>query len=497
MDSEYSSEVFPDYERDNDLHWTITPDEALLRRVLRLAEDEGLQTWLRVQVWVAKEYKETVSHFVWRGSIEPRSVSQWFESYTAECLDVARIAEQEGVDTLTIGVELLSMRKHVAEWERMVASIRSVFGGMVTYDEATHHPLVGPICEGESFAQVAGPHWESFDRIEMNYWQSPNCLPLDTRIDQRFSSMVERFAEFWMPAFRYYRSTYPSKPIAYGELGHFICDGTVVEGWWSGNGGPTDYQEAADVWATYLIAAELFETSATSVWSWFLNDPEPPECDLVNIRDTPASQVVASFITDKSTNQRPNSPSLISAAVAEETRLSNLIIDLSAVPWIESYSQSETPSKLFTEQGQRPVSEGANWGLPGGDVKGIKVRATEQGTYIYWETYGQSMGESYAYLMHLRPPDRHETVAIILLDPATGLVRFDLAIGSVWYRLHSRIEIVDVAENSVTAFIPEFELPSGDLATDFPGWEPVALLVWAMETPEQETYEFPHTNVLR
>jgi len=296
MESEFSSSLFLNYTKDDNIHYTTTPNEALLRRVLRLAEEEGLETWLRIQVQVANEYKNSVSHFVWRGSIQPRDVSDWFSSYSAICRDVARIAEEEGVGTLCLGVELLSMREHVSEWASVVAEIHSIFSGMVTYDEVSNILIDRVQCSGSSIEEEAGKLWEAFDRIEMNYWQIPGCYSLDTETDQRFSLMVEGFVEFWTELFNYYRTTYPTKPVAFGEMGHFLCDGTVIAGWWTGEGGPTDYQEAADVWATYMIAAEYFGTSATSVWAWDLNHPEKAQCDLVSIRNTPASQVVASFL---------------------------------------------------------------------------------------------------------------------------------------------------------------------------------------------------------
>jgi hypothetical protein len=296
MASDREITLFLKPEHNPSIGWTRTPTEYELRRILRLAEQVELRTWLRIQVQVSDTFKQSVDRFVWRGSIEPTSVNAWFDSYSGLCVNVARLAEAEGVELLSVGVELSSMQAFASEWVQLVEEVRTQFSGKVSFSEATNHFLEGYHCFNEPLSSFADPaFWNPFDRIEMNYWPNAGCYPSSEQPDQRFQDLTERFVVFWAPAFQYYELGYPSLPIYFGEVGTFYCDSTLVQGWWSNEPGTTDYQEVCDFWASSLIGAEVLGAKAIAVWLYWLHDDSAPSCNLVKLNGSPAAEVVSSF----------------------------------------------------------------------------------------------------------------------------------------------------------------------------------------------------------
>jgi hypothetical protein len=70
----------------------------------------------------------------WRGSIEPASFAAWFASYQKLLLPYARVANSRHAATFVIGTELNSL-EGAPEWPGLIAAIRSVYHGQLSYDE--------------------------------------------------------------------------------------------------------------------------------------------------------------------------------------------------------------------------------------------------------------------------------------------------------------------------------------------------------------------------
>jgi hypothetical protein len=69
----------------------------------------------------------------WRGSIEPKSRAAWFRSYRRLLLPYAAAAQAGRTATFVLATELTSL-EGAPQWPGLVRSLRSVYGGQLTYD---------------------------------------------------------------------------------------------------------------------------------------------------------------------------------------------------------------------------------------------------------------------------------------------------------------------------------------------------------------------------
>jgi hypothetical protein len=111
---------------------TVTDDEIVW--AIREAKSHGLRVCLKPVV--------NVGDGTWRAHIgffdqdvpgEP-TWGEWFASYREFLLHAARIAEAEGCEMLCVGCEMVRADSREAEWRSLVAAVREVYSGLVTYN---------------------------------------------------------------------------------------------------------------------------------------------------------------------------------------------------------------------------------------------------------------------------------------------------------------------------------------------------------------------------
>jgi hypothetical protein len=123
MDDLGSTEILHDFEIE------IERNERLIAATTRAAHDLGLRVALIPHVYVMSGE--------WRGRIDPGdadAVEQWFAAYERFLARFARLAEKEGVDLFSIGVEFVSTTNFFPErWRRTIAMAREEYRGPLTY----------------------------------------------------------------------------------------------------------------------------------------------------------------------------------------------------------------------------------------------------------------------------------------------------------------------------------------------------------------------------
>ena len=111
-----------------------TMTDAELIDTIRQAKSLGLRVALKPTVNCADG--------TWRGHIhffdvdvpcEPKW-GNWFASYTAFQLHYAKIAEEEGCELFIAGCEMVMTEIREKEWRKLIADIREVFHGPVSYN---------------------------------------------------------------------------------------------------------------------------------------------------------------------------------------------------------------------------------------------------------------------------------------------------------------------------------------------------------------------------
>ncbi len=96
-----------------------------------LAKEAGMKILLKPHLWLHR------TGDAWRSDLDMQSSADWdlwFENYTNWILHYARFAEEHQIEALCIGTELASTTLAFPEqWESMIAKIRKVYSGKLTY----------------------------------------------------------------------------------------------------------------------------------------------------------------------------------------------------------------------------------------------------------------------------------------------------------------------------------------------------------------------------
>ena len=111
-------------------HPTSSPTERALRRTFRQAKD--LQ--LRIMFFPTINLRaEAANATWWRGNIRPEHWDLWWRNYTAFNVHLAAIAQEEGVEWYSVGTEMASTHPFPDQWRALVAEVRKVYHGKITY----------------------------------------------------------------------------------------------------------------------------------------------------------------------------------------------------------------------------------------------------------------------------------------------------------------------------------------------------------------------------
>lgn len=241
-----------------------TESDASLLAGFRAAHDAGLSVLFKAALSTLNGTRVS--------SLSPTDVAAFFASYTAEIVHLATVAQAAGVETFAIGNEMssLSGAAYRAYWVDLIADVREVYHGELTYAAATDEAI------HVSF-------WDQLDTIGVNTYP-----PLTASTAPTVQDLVEAWTS--VPFNPYYAAAFDykspvdflhslalqyDKPVLMTEVGYRSIDGAAIApGSWTG-GGTADVMEQADaynaffqVWSAHggawLKGAEL--------WQWDLNN---------------------------------------------------------------------------------------------------------------------------------------------------------------------------------------------------------------------------------
>jgi hypothetical protein len=111
---------------------TVTDDEVAW--AIREAKSLGQRVILKPILNVTDgTWRAHINFFDVDVPCEPKW-SDWFASYTAFIVHYARIAQDEGVEMFCVGCEMVQADRRADEWRALVAAVREVYTGLVTYN---------------------------------------------------------------------------------------------------------------------------------------------------------------------------------------------------------------------------------------------------------------------------------------------------------------------------------------------------------------------------
>lgn len=232
--------------RTQNVRWGET-DVGLAEIIVR-ARAMGIRTLMKPHIWLRQDVPGQ-----WRGTIGFDSEEAWLaweQDYRSLILHYAALAQREGADMVSVGVELRrAATERPAFWRDLIAEVRTVFDGPVTYganwDEAT-----------------AIRFWDRLDFIGVHAY-----FPLS---DQQDAS-IEQLLRGWQPHLRTVEALCATwgRPVLFTEVGYRSVSGTTVEPWNFTRRAAVDAQEQADAYEA------LFRTfwgqdwfAGLFLWEW-------------------------------------------------------------------------------------------------------------------------------------------------------------------------------------------------------------------------------------
>lgn len=199
---------------------TVTDDEVVW--AIREAKSLGQQVVLKPILNVTDgTWRAHINFFDVDVPCEPKW-SDWFASYTEFIVHYARIAQAEGVELFSVGCEMVQTDRRADEWRAVVAAVREVYSGIVTYN-----------CDKYQESNVTW--WDAVDVIS-----SSGYYPIDDWDNQldRIEEVVRR----------------EGKPFFFMEAGAMSTEGSQhLPNSWTLEGGIS--QEAQRDWYEAMFAA--------------------------------------------------------------------------------------------------------------------------------------------------------------------------------------------------------------------------------------------------
>lgn len=205
-------------------------------------------------------------------SLAPTDIPTFFASYEAEIVHLATIALAGGVATFVIGNEMssLSGAAYRGYWTDIIASVRQVYHGQLTYAAATDEAYK------VSF-------WDELDTIGVNTYP-----PLVTTTAPTVQDLVNAWSEvptnpYWTTVFEHKSpvdflhalSEQYGKPVLMTEVGYRSITGTAIRpGSWTSNG-TADPNAQADAYKAFFQVWSANGGSwmkGVELWQWDLNN---------------------------------------------------------------------------------------------------------------------------------------------------------------------------------------------------------------------------------
>jgi hypothetical protein len=182
-----------------------------IREAVPLLHARGMRVLLKPYLWSHQFYESEL----WTGSIAMTSEADWktfFKNYSEFILEYARIAEATNVDLFCVGVELPTTFAHVRAWQRLIADVRAVYHGAITY-----------AATGVDEAEVV-PFWPLLDVIGVDAFFpiTDSLRPTNAELRRGWESYRARLSKI--------ASTH-SKRVIFTEAGYKSCVGSACKPW--------------------------------------------------------------------------------------------------------------------------------------------------------------------------------------------------------------------------------------------------------------------------
>src|SRR5882724_1012271 len=246
--SRNDTNIFPDP--------NITPTDASLIHAIQKAHSLGM----KVMILPHLDPRDGA----WAGVIDPSDIDTWFVSYTGFILHYAQIAQANGVEQLGVGREfvlLTSSASNTPKWRKLLADVRGVFKGKITYQ-----------------ANWGSGFNEEFTKV--TFWDDPNLdlvgisgffpvAPQGT-INPSINNMVAAWKPWIDKVATFFNQV--GKPVIFCEVGYRSIGGAASAPFDFEMGGSYNPQEQRDAYEAFFRAwQDVGWFKGGFWWNWQTN----------------------------------------------------------------------------------------------------------------------------------------------------------------------------------------------------------------------------------
>lgn len=184
-------------------------DEGLIVTA-RHAHQQQLKILLKPHIWLTRSPDGK-----WRSDIamkDEKAWALWWKNYHKFMLHYARLAEEQGMAALCVGTELAATVHLEKEWRNLIAEVRKVYSGKLTYAANWY----------DEYERV--PFWDALDWIGIQAY-----FPLAQNPD----ASVEELVQGWQPHLQQIAkiANQFQRPVLFTEVGYRATPDAAIEPW--------------------------------------------------------------------------------------------------------------------------------------------------------------------------------------------------------------------------------------------------------------------------
>jgi hypothetical protein len=226
-------------------HERFSMPMSTVRRTIADARRRGMEIFLFPILRIEDE------RYGWRGELRPSDVDEFYRSYTDFILSFAVLAEELKLPILSVGSELSSMDVQEDRWRALIAEVRKVYSGKLTYSANWDHYHAVPFVDALDYAGVTG----YFELAQQG--QDPST-----------EQLVEAWRHYYLKLKRWQHKL--GKPLILTEVGYLSQKDAAAWPWKEGADEPLDlelqrrcYEAVRRVWDSEPDLKGLY------FWNWF------------------------------------------------------------------------------------------------------------------------------------------------------------------------------------------------------------------------------------
>ena len=231
-------------------HPRFSAPMSTIERTVGDARARGLEVFLFPILRLEDE-----SNGNWRGNLQPDDVDAFYASYETYIVSFAELAERLHIKLLSVGSELATMDVDAARWRKVIAAVRKVYSGALTYSANwDHYDAIG-FYDALDYAGVTG-YFELAEKAR--------ALEENPGVDQ----LVHSWREVYQRLMRWQHRV--GKPILMTEVGYLSQRGAAARPWNEGADEALDldvqrrcYEAFRRVWDDEPRLAGAY------FWNWF------------------------------------------------------------------------------------------------------------------------------------------------------------------------------------------------------------------------------------